>query len=335
VSGPSVVVRERDAAPGGNGLFASALSNFSLNDSGQVAFAAALLSTAGAASDNFGLFIADDSGAITTIARRGQDSPISGTIFSDFASLSLNNAGQVAFWATTEATTDGPPIPRILLADGQSSAIEIASVGMSIPDREGNLSTNLSEPLINDNGVVAFTANVSASRGTRRGDSALFVGDGVLPLREIVSEGDPLSGGNAFVGEISASVQPTFLNLNDRDELALLNRIVDSNGASIGDAILFYSESLGLTEVIREGDMLLGQTILQLELEGFDRRYPTNQYRSALNDLGQIAFRFRLANNRSGIAIWTPPVAVPEPTTIALFGFGIIGIGAWLSVNKI
>jgi hypothetical protein len=65
--------------------------------------------------------------------------------------------------------------------------------------------------------------------------------------------------------------------------------------------------------VIRVGDPLFGSTLTGYSF-GSD----------GLNDLGQVAFYYALANGRSGIAIATP---VPEPATSVLAAASLVAIG--------
>lgn len=74
----------------------------------------------------------------------------------------------------------------------------------------------------------------------------------------------------------------------------------DSSGA---DGIYLYDLGLGLLEVARVGSPLLGSTISGLSL-GPDGDTHGNE-RQWLNDEGQVVFRFRLADDREGVALWT------------------------------
>jgi hypothetical protein len=64
--------------------------------------------------------------------------------------------------------------------------------------------------------------------------------------------------------------------------------------------------------VIKVGDALFGSTVAYLDMGN-----------AALNDVGQFAFSYRLANNVSGIAVANN---VPEPGSTALLGLCALGL---------
>ena len=66
------------------------------------------------------------------------------------------------------------------------------------------------------------------------------------------------------------------------------------------------------SEVIAAGESLFGSTITGFSIS------PTS-----LNDAGQVAFSYRLANGTTGIAVATP---VPEPSGTALLFGGLLAI---------
>jgi hypothetical protein len=91
-------------------------------------------------------------------------------------------------------------------------------------------------------------------------------------------------------------------------------------GAEFGNdlGIFLFDDQAGLTQLVREGDPLLGSTISLLELVSQqidDRR--------VLNDLGDVAYHFTLADGRSGIAIAR---LVPEPGSAAMLVLGVLAL---------
>jgi hypothetical protein len=78
----------------------------------------------------------------------------------------------------------------------------------------------------------------------------------------------------------------------------------------VNGGIYFYDPEDGLTTVARNGQPFLGSTIAALTLAGHNLDTPLNSMEtSGLNELGQVAFQFRLATGAEGVAIWSPPSA--------------------------
>lgn len=101
-----IIARSRQAVPDGNGDFSD--FNFTLNDSGQLAFFAGLQNTASPQNDNFGIYFYDESLGLIKVARLGD--PLLGSTITrlNFASgidydqpgnqqTGLNILGQVAY----------------------------------------------------------------------------------------------------------------------------------------------------------------------------------------------------------------------------------------------
>ena len=80
-------------------------------------------------------------------------------------------------------------------------------------------------------------------------------------------------------------------------------------GLDVSGYGIYIGDGANTNEVIGSGDLLFGSTITALSIS------PTS-----LNDLGQVAFYYRLANGTTGIAIATP---VPEPTPSLLMALSV------------
>jgi len=100
--------------------------------------------------------------------------------------------------------------------------------------------------------------------------------------------------------------------MNDFGQIAFRAGLTDtSGGASDDGGIFLWNDQSGLHELFRKADPLFGSSIVQLSSP-------------ALNNAGQIAFGFELADGRKGIAIWS----IPEPAALSLFFIGaLIQIG--------
>ena len=167
----------------------------------------------------------------------------------------------------------------IFLGDGVGPLAQIARAGDPIPDGTADF-LEFDDPAVNNAGQVLF----GAALGTIDTTDGLYLYDGTGPLTQIARIGDPTPDGAA-----------TFTNFNSRPSL---------------------NDSLGLVNVIREGDAFLDSTILRLN---FGEQIREDEY-SGFNDLGEVAFAYTLVNGDSGIAIWT----VPEPATGVLLLPGLM-----------
>lgn len=146
----------------------------------------------------------------------------------------------------------------------------------TVADFNGPFSDFRFSPAINDAGVVAFGATLDA------GGSVIYLArDG--GIRTVADTGGPFS---QFLRGPS---------LNNRGQVAF-HAELDAGGAGI-----FTGPDPTRDKVVQTGDALFGSVVTGLE------------FFRALNDHGQIAFRFTLTNGRQGIARANPGRLVPRP----------------------
>jgi len=233
--------RTRQATPDGQGTFNTATAPY-LNKAGQAAFIASVQGTGAAYT---GLYFVND-GAVTEVARTGNPAPgIPGESLVQFAWLTLNNTGQLAFTAKTCCH---------------------GGVFVWSP-------------------VTGFT-------------------------RTLVLSGQSPPAGNGVISLLYGSANSP-LELNDSGQAAFASSITGS-GVLSDFGIFFDDDRLGLVQVARYGDPFLGSTIRQLNLAtGASKAYTTGgaagRAFSPLNNRGQLAYSFVLADGRSGVAVWTLP----------------------------
>ena len=163
-----------------------------------------------------------------------------------------------------------------------------------IADTNGPFEYIDSLPSLNDSGMVAFVAQLS------NGKRGIFTGSGG-PTTTIADS----SGFLNFFGATPS--------LNNSGTVAF-NAFLD-----IGDDGIFTGPDLLADKVIGENDMLFGSTVRELLI-----------FPESLNDKGQIAFFYKLADERSGIARADPLVIpAPEPGTLPLLIAGLLGAVLW------
>jgi hypothetical protein len=251
--------------------------NASFNASGQIGARIGIAGSAGGVNDNAGVFRTDVGGIVIQIIREGDPAPDGVGNFETFQPVTMNDSGQVAI--NTSLTNAGNTVVGIFLGDGVGPLAQIARAGDPIPDGTADF-LEFDDPAVNNAGQVLF----GAALGTIDTTDGLYLYDGTGPLTQIARIGDPTPDGAA-----------TFTNFNSRPSL---------------------NDSLGLVNVIREGDAFLDSTILRLN---FGEQIREDEY-SGFNDLGEVAFAYTLVNGDSGIAIWT----VPEPATGVLLLPGLM-----------
>ena len=139
-----------------------------------------------------------------------------------------------------------------------------------------------SGPSINASGTVAF---VGRTEGSGRGVLGVFTGTGGPTLR-IVPSTEPFQA-IAPRASINAAGTVAWDAVLDPGEY----------GTYVGNAATGQ-------RVLHTGDPLFGSTFIFGAIGS-----------SSLNDVGQFAFRFSLADGRTGVAVATP---VPEPSTALL-----------------
>ena len=66
----------------------------------------------------------------------------------------------------------------------------------------------------------------------------------------------------------------------------------------------------------------MGEEIIDFQFAGNSSDHYLTQEQDGINNLGQVAYWFRLESGNSGIAIAT----VPEPSTLALTLLGLLGL---------
>ncbi|MBN1853265.1 MAG: hypothetical protein JW829_11095 [Pirellulales bacterium] len=290
------IARGGDTAPDGNGTYRQ-FSDPSLNDHGQVAFQAVIQDT-----NNQGVFRGQQVGAvsqITQIARCGDPAPDGNGNLRFFTEPALNNLGQAAFQAELANTSGGGADNEGIYRGDGTNLIQIVREGQPAPDYNGHfgyIGPNIfSDPALNDRGEVAFIGTLVETNGGGADDRGIFRGEGG-PLTQIARAGQTVPDGN---GQFDSFVDLAINNIGNIAFTAFLTGVPSRES----EVLYYFSDQVGLVEVLREGDALLGSTISGVYLASSTASLGSN--RSGLNDLGQVAFKYVLANSRSGVAVWS------------------------------
>jgi hypothetical protein len=316
----TTIVKSGDPAPIG-GTYTS------LNNGGRSTTATAFRGDTPVAGIYFG-----SGGAVTPIAKNGDPAP-SGTFNQGFSFSPSMSGNRVAFTASYTGggagvfSSAGGPLTTIAKIGDAAATGTFTDVG-SIASVSGN--------------SVAFVGSYGASQ---RG---VFVGSGG-PLSTIVKSGDPAPSGifSNFANGISISGNTVAFNGTYTGG----NGIFTGSGGSIttiaksGDAApvgtfsafsvpaisngnvafvglysggqygLFSGNGGPLATVVKTGDSLFGSTLTNLSLSMFGLDPDSS---------GKVAFRYSLADDRSGIAIAS--AVVPEASPVLIWS--VITLGA-------
>jgi hypothetical protein len=189
-------------APGGAGALYDQFFDLSMNESGQVAFAASLSKGSGAT----GIFIADAKG-VRTVALQGQQARYTqGGTLGRLSQPWINDAGDVTFVdSTTIGARSTLSVPKGVMLHTSGITTVLATKGTQAGVSALHLSGNFQRPVIirGDRGTnhVAFMA-----WGKNRGRSALLVSSN-NGVAQILQEGDAAAGGgvHSFIGNLTVA----------------------------------------------------------------------------------------------------------------------------------
>lgn len=299
------IAREGDAGPDGIGVLGH-LFNPDLNNAGQVAYVGVIEDASGDTIEE-AIFLSDGSESPTILVRQGDPVPDGKGVLSRFravetADISLNNLGQVAFRSEIYDVSSRYFGSGIFRSDNASGVTKITLEGDIAPDGNGEFSTLGANFALNDAGQVVFVGGlITGTSGNFYENSGIYLGDGVGDLVQIAQGGQEAPDGAGTFSNFSFRIDTT-PSLNAAGQVAFVTEYKDAEGEPNGErGLYFYDEVLGLRKVMRTGDSILGSTIINLGVQG-ERSFSGDE-RSSLNNLGQVAYQFTLADGRQGIAI--------------------------------
>lgn len=269
----------------------------SINDEGEIVFRGRVRNIGSGATKD-AIFRGSEGAPPAILVSEGDPIAGEGITFVKGIPGNINEQSQTAFVAFVEDTQTTGRTDSLLFHDG-TALQEIARNGEVAPNAIGRFArtalnpSTFSAPVVDDLGGVSFVAGLT---GVSQGD-VLFAG-GVFrkakdaPLQTVLQVGDPTPSG----GEV---LTIRWITVNSSGQLLI----------DIVDGLLFYDPALGVFEVVKPGDPLLGSTIVEVS-EGAQLLHfvlSATEANANFNDLGQVAYSFELGNRRTGVAVWTPP----------------------------
>jgi len=317
--------------PGVAGKAIAGMGTGVLNNAGTAAFRTGIEPTEGI--HNTGIFVSTPGGTATLATLAVQNMEVSGMPAGfRFNSLNpvfgINDAGTVAF--SGKASGAGYSFGDTVWKGTPGSLTNIAHEDDPVTDRPGLAFEGFSiHVLINHHGETLFAGEVNGTGVDSSNDEALFFVDAQDTLYTLFREGDAVPGlpGVAFAMP-SFSL---FYSVNRHGHTAFQTKL---SGAGVDfsndDALWVTDENHQLFLVAREGDVLdVGggaQTILNLHSHfgsGVENGMPLS-----LNDRGEFVYRatFSDGSKRTDALI---VVTIPEPSTLVLAAFSLLGLLAF------
>jgi hypothetical protein len=232
-----LIVKNGDSASGaGTFSLSSDVSNYFLNNSGQVAFAS------NANGGSAGIWVGDGSGAPVNIARlnSSSNSALNGNLTGQIVLRGFNEAGQALFSA---GISNGSSSHALFLKDSTSSPAQVVFARGQSGGSAGNFDTT-QQASLNSSGQVAFLTTLSG------GNSPMgwYLGSGTSAPAKIVAQWDSSPLGGAF-------------GLQGRNAPALINssgQVVfladDPEAGAVG--LFSWTADAGVTTVVSTNDFL-------------------------------------------------------------------------------
>lgn len=238
-----------------------------INSAGKVAFKGAYLGGPG-------LFVAAAGGKPVKVVRNGDAAPTGGTFTSTFGNFIINDAGQVAFSASTSTGLVG-----VFVATPGSTPVKVAATGDNAPGG-GTISafTSPTPAGFNAAGEVAFYAGLNGGAG-----AGLFVGTAGGPVQAIALNGTAAPAG----GNYAFTVNSKDVRINDAGDIFFQAPLGDGGAADSG--YFLYRGSTGRTEAVAlQGQVPLGTSYPLGTISGTLNAIPGEL--SALGPTGELVF---------------------------------------------
>lgn len=306
-----VIVAGQPAPDTGGGSFDGGLNSLnlhSLNAAGDVVF----VDTVSGGTKGGGVF-RNSGGVHSSISLEGDSAPgTAGGVYDGFEAPAMNDAGAVVF----PAFIVGGSVGRGLFQDagtGTDSALALA--GDTAPGTGSGSFVDFLFPDLNENGEVAFLANVLG--GTATG-GVFRISGGVVSAVAVENDTAPGTGGGTYA--VVTSLAP----INEAGDVAFSATL--TGGIRDAGVFRFDAATAQVVPVVLFEDIAPdsgGATFAQF---GF----------VDLNDAGQIAFQATLSDENLGLFLASPPLAVPAlpPAGIVALATALLGSGWALAARR-
>lgn len=306
-----IVARENENPPEGDGLY-NLINSGDINEAGHVVFTSTIKRNG---LDEEGLYLAGPDGTTTKVARLGDPSPDSDEVVSVIPTRpSINEAGQAVYGAVLADCMSCAATSVGIFRYDEGTATPVVRSGQAAPN--GGEFLNFTSPgrltivpVLNDRGHVGFFGNVLKNGLIFTG---IYRSDGTETIR--VVDNDQLTPSGIDYFNLACLSAPAFdcddsFKMNEQGQIAFFTTLRNTN-IEVNEGIFFYDDALGVMKVVRKGDELLGSAITELRFTAQGSNAHDNA-RSGLNNAGEVAYVFELADGRSGIALWKPPARPP------------------------
>jgi hypothetical protein len=336
-SGLSVIAREGQVPPDGDGVFHTVFPTPSINDRGQYQFAPNVRSQGGAI--EVGIFRSSQSGPTTLLTRTGDSLPDGGTVGLREYSPAFNDAGEAAFYGVVSGATDGLGNGGgFFLADGISPLKTIVRERQSFPDGNGVFSL-FGRHSLNNHGQIVFGTVLENTAADAEDDVAIVraSANGVQTIIARLGHTIPGSDARFLLTGIKFTNSQGIVrvsgaraaSINDLGHVAFQSEFARPGSNEVaGTGIFFYHDALGLLTVAKTGDSLLGSTLSEVGLR--KNNHVESARADGVNNCGEVAYRFALADGREGIAIWDPgfrkPSGGPQDVTVSVNSSALVTI---------
>ncbi len=258
-----------------------------LNDAGQVVFSASL---EGVATSPAGLFVGTTDAAPLKVALVGDGSPDDGTFanFPSLGSVSINQAGQVAFLANTQV--GATQRLGVYIGTPGSNPAEVVEAGD--PGPYGTSFSGFGFPAFNTEGEVAFSATLN---GARRG--GFFLGSASGALTVLALDGDAAPEGGFFS---IASALPD-ITMNDSHDIVFRAEL--TGGSSNSGYFMRRGATGNLHAIVLQGQLAPGTTGTFGRIATSLNNYLAESFR--LDQTGELTFQGTFTEGGDPLAgIW-------------------------------
>jgi hypothetical protein len=252
-----------EVMPVGDSARFTEFGNPVFSDSGATAFRGTLSGATVSNTNARGIWLESPLGNVKLIAREGAPAPGTGDVFAGMGNPSINAVGQVTFaaaLANTDGARQGGGIWRSG-GPGQLGALELIarsgdSIGSPIgPIDNGTMLGGFHQPIINNRGMVGFTAGLVGPAVTAANNLGVFIAGGGEP-KLVARTGDHVDG--LPLGVTLAACDNTdhlTPTMNARGQIAFMACLASPDAGTIFGKGIFATDVRGqLSLVARTGE---------------------------------------------------------------------------------